>query len=44
MPSTACTLRGVLLRIEPSAQSVTVTWSAPVTRTHRAWAASTRLG
>ena len=44
MPSTACALSGVVLRIEPAAQSVTVTWSAAATRTHRAWTASTHLG
>lgn len=40
-PSSACTLTGGSLTISADAASVTVTWSAPKTRSHLAWLAST---
>jgi hypothetical protein len=35
-PSTNCEMNGGLLTIQPGS-NVTVTWSAPRTRTHTAW-------
>lgn len=40
-PSTACDLAGGTLTIGPNATSVSVSWSAPAARGHRAWQAST---
>ena len=44
VPSTACTVTGDVLTIDPEATSVMLTWTAPGTATHTAWQASKSLG
>jgi hypothetical protein len=42
-PAAACTVSGSDLDIDPTAQSVTVTWSAAARAGHRAWSVSRGL-
>lgn len=42
-PSRACTVSGSDLTIDPAAESVTVTWSAPARARYRAWSVSRGL-